>query len=98
MTIPHHPLRSQPARTPNAGAATTALDYRTQSLYEASYLLANGFRLVATNRAGLKTTLLFADIPELRQAVLDFYNGEGVVKAKPFVECYRSLKDMVFQR
>ncbi len=70
----------------------------TQSLYEASYLLALGFKLVSANPDGHKTTLLFADSPELKQAVIDFYNNEGIVKAKPFVECYRSLKDMVFQR
>ncbi len=72
--------------------------HRTQSLYEASYLLARGFRLAATDHEGQKTTLVFADTPELRQAILDFYNGDGMVKAKPFVESYRSLKDMVFQR
>lgn len=73
-------------------------DYRTQSLYEASYLLALGFKLVASDAQGQKTTLLFADTPELRKAVMDFYNGDGLVRAKHFVESYRSLKDMVFQR
>ncbi len=72
--------------------------HSTQSLYEASYLLATGFKLVASDPGGQKTTLLFADTPELRQAILDFYNGEGMVRAKPFVENYRTLKDMVFQR
>ncbi len=72
--------------------------HKTQSLYEASYLLALGFKLVSTNPDGQKTTLLFADTPELKQAVMGFYNGDGVIKAKPFVECYRSLKDMVFRR
>ena len=72
--------------------------YRTQSLYEASYLLALGFRIVSSDAAGQKTTLVFDDTLKLRQAVVDFYNGDGVVRAKPFVESYRSLKDMVFQR
>ena len=76
---------------------TATKTYRTQSLYEASYLLALGFKLIGAD-PGQKTTLLFADSPELQQAVLDFYNGEGTVRAKPFVESYRSLKDMVFQR
>lgn len=72
--------------------------YQTQNLYEASYLLAKGFKLVAKDARGQKTTLHFEDSPDLKKALMDFYNGDGVVYAKAFVESYRSLKDMVFQR
>lgn len=73
-------------------------NYSTQSLYEASFLLAKGFELTSKDSTGQKTTLLFEDSPELRQAVIAFYNGRGIIRAKVFVESYRSLKDMVFQR
>lgn len=72
--------------------------HRTQSLYEGAYLIALGFRLVSKDSSGQKTALLFEDSPELRQAVMDFYNGGASVRAKAFVDSYRSLKDMVFQR
>ncbi len=75
-----------------------AAAYRTQSLYEASFLLARGFKLIAANTDGPKATLLFADSVDLQQTILDFYNSKGMVRAKPFVDAYRSLKDMVFRR
>ena len=72
--------------------------YSTQSLYEASYLLAKGFKLISKDTSGRKAALIFEDSPELKQAVMDFYNGGASVRAKAFVDSYRSLKDMVFQR
>lgn len=68
--------------------------YSTTNLYESSYLLASGFRLVSQTKQGLKTVLSFQDAPELRQAILDFYNGTGMVSAKVFVDFYRSMKDL----
>lgn len=73
-------------------------NYTTQSLYEASYLLAKSFKLVSKDSNGQKVSLLFEDSPELRQVVMDFYNGEGMVRAKVFVDHYRSLKDFCFTR
>ena len=72
--------------------------YSTQSLYEASFLLAKGFKLVSRDSAGRKTTLHFDNSPELQKAVVDFYNGGASVRAKAFVDTYRSLKDMIFQK
>ena len=72
--------------------------YSTQSLYEASYLMANGFLIISRKTDGQKTHILFEDTPKLKQAVMAFYNGDGMVNAKSFVNNYRSLKDMVFQR
>lgn len=72
--------------------------YKVQSLYEASYLLVKGFSLTGKEDAGNKITLLFKDSPELRQEVLKFYNGGGIIEAKEVFDSYRSLKDYVFQR
>ena len=72
--------------------------YQTQSLYEASYLLSSGFQLVSKDSSSQKTTLVFQDTPELKEAVMDFYNGSGKVSAKAFVDSYRSLKDFCFTR
>ena len=72
--------------------------YRLQSLYEASYLLVKGFPLIGKEQAGSKITLIFMDSKELRQEVLKFYNGGGIIEAKDIFDSYRSLKDYVFQR
>ena len=72
--------------------------YPTQSLYEASFLLTQGFKLSGKRTDGSKTTLLFEDAPEVQQALMSFYNGDGTASAKSLFDFYRSLKDMVFQR
>lgn len=72
--------------------------YSTQNLYECSFLLASGFKLLSKESIGSKTTLLFEESSALNKAVMDFYNGEGLVPAKLLFDFYRSLKDMVFQR
>ena len=72
--------------------------YSTQSLYESAYLLSRGFKLISKDSTGHKSTLLFEDSPQLKQAVMDFYNGRGTACAKSLFDSYRSLKDMVFQR
>jgi len=78
--------------------AKLANTYSTQSLYEAAYLLSRDFKLVSKDSAGQKTCLHFLDTPVIRQAVMDFYNGSGMVSAKAFVDAYRSLKDFCFTR
>lgn len=72
--------------------------YPTQNLYEASYLLSSGFKFISKDSNGHKTTLFFENSPELIQAVSAFYNGDARVSVRAFVENYRHLKDMVFQR
>ncbi len=72
--------------------------YQTQSLYEASYLLTKDFQIISRDHQGQKAGLSFEDTSELRQAILDFYNGKGVSSAKSLFDSYRTLKDMIFQR
>jgi hypothetical protein len=78
-------------------SSETTAPYRTQNLYEASYLLCRGHRIQGTERLGTKITLLFEGSGEVQQDALGFYNG-GRVKAKEYSDAYRTLKDMVFQR
>ena len=72
--------------------------YQTQSLYEASFLLAKGFKLTSKQFNGQKASLIFEDTPALQQAVMDFYNGTGIASAKGLFDQYRNCKDMIFQR
>ncbi len=72
-------------------------NYRTQNLYEASYLLAKGFNLAGKEKVGSKIILLFECKIGINEAAMGFYNG-AKVEAKKFSDSYRSLKDYVFQR
>jgi len=71
--------------------------HRTQNLYEAAFLRARGFKLAGKERFGKKVTVIFAPDPNINGVVMEFYNG-GHVEGWAFVEAYRSLKDMVFER
>lgn len=71
--------------------------YQTKNLYESSYLAAIGFKLIGKDSLGPKTTLFFQETPELREAVIDFYNGDGIVSAKAFVDNFRNMKDLCCQ-
>ncbi|MBM3254239.1 MAG: hypothetical protein FJZ16_08300 [Candidatus Omnitrophica bacterium] len=71
--------------------------YKTQNLYEASYLLARGFNLSGKEKNGNKITLLFHDSEKIRKEALDFYNG-AKIEAKDYSDSYRTLKDYVFDR
>lgn len=70
--------------------------YETQSLYEAAYLMSRGFSLAGKRKDSSKVTILF-DGENVHEAALKFYNG-GKVEAKKFTDCYRSLKDYIFER
>lgn len=72
-------------------------NYKTQNLYEASYLLAKGFSLAGKERAGNKVTILFKDNEKIKEEAMNFYNG-AKVGAKEYSDSYRTLKDYVFER
>lgn len=71
--------------------------YRTQNLYEGSYLLAKGFNLAGKEKAGSKVVLLFEYKAEINEAAMGFYNG-AKIEAKKFSDSYRTLKDFIFER
>ncbi len=72
--------------------------HKTQSLYEASYLLTRGFRLAGRERSGQKVTLIFEPHPDLAEAVMSFYNNGSRVEPKALFDSYRTLKDYIFQQ
>ena len=66
--------------------------YRTQNLYEGSYLLARGFNLAGKEKDNNKVTILFDFKPEINEESMRFYNG-AKIEAKKYSDCYRTLKD-----
>lgn len=75
---------------------TTAY-YRTQNLYEASYLLSKGHHILNKESSGSKATILFPDTDEVHKDALDYYNG-GRIVAKAYSDAYRTLKDFIFAK
>jgi hypothetical protein len=71
--------------------------YRVQNLYEASFLLAKGHKLVGKEKKENKVTLLFDATTGLVEDSLRFYNG-AKIEAKALFDAYRTLKDFVFER
>ena len=70
--------------------------YKTQNLYEASYLLTKGFSLAGKEQAGNKVVVLFEG-EDIQGEAMKFYNG-GRVNAKLFCDNYRTMKDYIFER
>ena len=71
--------------------------YKTQSLYEASYLLCKGCILAGKQKAGDKYFIIFEDREGAREEALKFYNGAEAA-AKLLFDNYRSLKDYIFEK
>lgn len=67
--------------------------FRTQNLYQASYLLARGFRIAGKEWSGQKVTVIFEPHPDIDDAAMRFYND-----GKALFDAYRTLKDFVFER
>lgn len=70
--------------------------YRTRSLYEGAYLLAEGFPLLESYHEAGKAVLVFEDSPALQAKVAQFYEP-GSQPRRLFQE-YLSLKDRVLGR
>jgi hypothetical protein len=78
----------------------TVESHKTQSLYEAAFLMAKGFKLARkeTSESGRKVILVFEPHPDLAEAVMSFYNNGSRVEPKALFDAYRTLKDYIFQR
>ena len=73
-------------------------EHITQNLYEASFLMAKGYKIERKEKRGIKTSLVFLDQKiDLDKIALGFYNGEKI-EAKLLFDCFRTLKDMIFER
>ena len=70
-------------------------EYKTSSLYEASFLACKGYQFLSKEKHNHKTILIYKNSENLQEAVIDFYRG-GTVKAKEFCDWYRTIKDYVF--
>ncbi len=69
--------------------------HKTANLYEGSYCLCVGLKLVGKERNGKKVQVHFEG-PNANEKALEFYNG-AKVEAKKLTDAYRTLKDYVFE-
>jgi hypothetical protein len=65
--------------------------YETTDLTLASYLRCREFNIESIKRQSGRTTFVFADSPQLRQALLDYAN-DGPVSVRSFCSTLRDLK------
>jgi hypothetical protein len=65
--------------------------FETTDLTLASFLRCREFRIETIKRQNGRTTFVFADNPQLRQAVLDYAN-DGEVSVRSFCSTMRDLK------
>ena len=71
--------------------------FTTADLYQAAFLLANGFNLVDKREAAGKKVVIMGG-KGVTSASMNFYNGRDMVSAKKFSDAYRSIKSFVFQK
>ena len=71
-------------------------NYCTTNIYEASYLLATGFRLAGKQKNGARIALEFKASKKLTEESLKFYNG-GRVDARAFSEAFKNIKNFIFE-
>ena len=71
--------------------------FRTQNIYQASFLMCRGLRLVGKEKEGNKFSLIFEGT-NVNQEAIKFYNGGAKIEAKAYSDAYRTLKDYVFER
>mgnify|MGYP007039465357 CR=1 FL=1 len=74
-----------------SSSQTTRVCYETTDLTLASYLRCREFNIESIKRQGGRTTFVFADSPQLRQALLDYAN-DGQVSVRSFCSTMRDLK------
>lgn len=70
---------------------TANASYETTDLSLASFLRCREFPIENIKRQNGRTTFVFADTPQLRQAVLDYAN-DGEVSVRSFCSTMRDLK------
>lgn len=73
------------------GSQTPRVSYETTDLSLASFLRCREFAIENIKRQNGRTTFVFADTPQLRQALLDYAN-DGEVSVRSFCSTMRDLK------
>jgi hypothetical protein len=69
--------------------------HATPNLYEASFLIARGFKINDIEKDTKRKAIIYLDGEGIEDAVRDYYNG-GLVSGKALTDAYRMLKDRVF--
>ena len=69
--------------------------YVTTDLYLASFLKAQGLKLIDTEREGRRVSFVFEDRSDRKDAVSAFYN-DGVVRVNDFTHAIQDLKAVVY--
>lgn len=72
--------------------------YKTRDLYEASFLYANGQRLIRLEGDKSQKWFIFADKGACEKLAQTFWAKDSSVDAKSYAEAIRSLKEMIFAR
>ena len=70
---------------------TPRVSYETTDLTLASFLRCREFHIESIKRLNGRTTFVFADTPQLRQALLDYAN-DGQIAVRTFCSTLRDLK------
>ncbi|MFH1800235.1 MAG: DUF5659 domain-containing protein [Candidatus Omnitrophota bacterium] len=68
----------------------------TSNLYEASFLIARGFKINDIEKDIGRKAIIYLEGEGIEEAIRDYYNG-GLVSGKAMTDAYRMLKDRVFE-
>ncbi len=72
--------------------------YKTKDLAEASFLLANGKKLLLLERDGRVCWFVYPDRTECETLVSSFWFNDAVVNAKNFYDAIQMLKGRIFSQ
>ena len=70
--------------------------HATPNLYEASFLIARGFKINDVEKDAGRKAILYLEGEGIEDAIRDYYNG-GLVSGKAMTDAYRMIKDRVFE-
>lgn len=70
--------------------------YSTTNIYEASFLIARGFRIQDIQKGNGRKAAVLLEGDGIGEAVRDYYNG-GPVSGKAMTDAYRMIKDKLFE-
>jgi len=68
-----------------------------KDLYISSYLKSKGFPLLdATLDHQRRTIFHFVETPEIKKALMKFYDGTGLVSPNAFIENFKALRSLAY--
>ena len=75
---------------------TQTKNISTSNLYEASFLIARGFKINDIEKDVGRKAIVYLEGEGIEGAVREYYN-DGLVGGKSMTDAYRMLKDRVFE-